>query len=151
MTICPECHKLSRDDDFCSHCGAAVFGFENYSPKSADCAGYGKHDHDKITFDRSEHGTRIKEQQLTSQGRSAQSATYQQLADMFIPKQQPFPTQSSTSHNDTYQQIADLFSPTSQVRRPDRKQSAKATAIFLVVFIGFMIMMFILSMLGIIE
>ena len=26
MTRCPNCNKLSKDDDFCSHCGAAVYG-----------------------------------------------------------------------------------------------------------------------------
>ena len=63
MTICPECHRLSRDDDFCSYCGAAVFGYTDYSSKTASCLDIDRHSHDKITYDVSERGTRIKERE----------------------------------------------------------------------------------------
>ena len=51
MKFCNECKRLSKDDDFCSHCGAAVFGSNNYSASSVSCAGSKGHDHDKLTYD----------------------------------------------------------------------------------------------------
>lgn len=51
MKICPNCHKLSKDDDFCSHCGSAVYGDDNYTGnESINCDNYKDHDHKKQTF-----------------------------------------------------------------------------------------------------
>ena len=60
MKICPECHKISKDDDFCSNCGAAVFSADDYS-EDASCRDLSGHDHSKITYDRSERGTKLRE------------------------------------------------------------------------------------------
>lgn len=62
MKICPECHKLSTDDDFCSNCGAAVFGADDVTDSRAiDCDRIDRgHDHGKVTYDVSERGTRIR-------------------------------------------------------------------------------------------
>ncbi len=62
MKICPECHKLSKDDDFCSYCGAAVFTAEDYTDSaSIDCNRYDRgHEHRKVTYDISEKGTTLK-------------------------------------------------------------------------------------------
>ncbi len=51
MKMCPECRRLSKDDDFCSHCGAAVYDTENYSDiSSIDCSNYKEHSHEKQSF-----------------------------------------------------------------------------------------------------
>lgn len=51
MKICPECHRLSRDDDFCSRCGAAVYGDDDYSdPVSISCESDRTHSHKQETF-----------------------------------------------------------------------------------------------------
>lgn len=51
MKICPECHKLSKDDDFCSHCGAAVYGENDYSESDKiNCDNNRQHSHEKQTF-----------------------------------------------------------------------------------------------------
>lgn len=55
MRVCPECHKLSRDDDFCSHCGAAVYPDNNFTGGDIDCGSYrefdgGSHSHEKQTY-----------------------------------------------------------------------------------------------------
>lgn len=62
MKMCPECHKLSRDDDFCSHCGAAVYGDEDFSQGTLSCDEVKGHSHEKTTF---------------SGGTSAASGSYQ--------------------------------------------------------------------------
>ncbi len=49
MKMCPECHKLSRDDDFCSHCGAAVYGDDNYTD-IADISCGKIHSHEKVSY-----------------------------------------------------------------------------------------------------
>ncbi|MGN0641879.1 MAG: hypothetical protein ACI4JJ_01915 [Huintestinicola sp.] len=36
MTKCKNCGKLSRDDDFCNHCGSAVYP-DNCSIHEGDC------------------------------------------------------------------------------------------------------------------
>ena len=57
MTYCKNCHKLSKDDDFCSHCGAAVWGeneVSNDAPISCDTMK--DHTHDKVTYSTSERG-----------------------------------------------------------------------------------------------
>ncbi len=95
MKICPECHRISKDDDFCSYCGAAVFGADNYS-ESARCQDYSDHDHSKITYDRSERGTKIHEsapaQQKTADAffqfmDDDQNGTKVGMKDMFFPQQ----------------------------------------------------------------
>lgn len=54
MKLCPECHRLSRDDDFCSHCGAAVYGNDNYSDSAMiSCDSISGHDHRQETFSQS--------------------------------------------------------------------------------------------------
>ncbi len=51
MKLCPECHKLSKDDDFCSRCGAAVYNTENYSGDNLiDCSRQPDHSHEKTTY-----------------------------------------------------------------------------------------------------
>lgn len=50
MKMCPECHKLSRDDDFCSHCGAAVYGHEDFSQGTLSCDEVKGHSHEKTSF-----------------------------------------------------------------------------------------------------
>lgn len=57
MTYCKNCHKMSKDDDFCSHCGAAVWGddcISNDAPIQCDLLD--GHTHDKVTYDKSERG-----------------------------------------------------------------------------------------------
>ncbi|MGN0666987.1 MAG: hypothetical protein ACI4KF_10735 [Huintestinicola sp.] len=36
MRICPNCKKLSREDDFCNHCGSAVYP-DNCTIHDDDC------------------------------------------------------------------------------------------------------------------
>lgn len=55
MRICPECHRLSRDDDFCSHCGSAVYPDNTYTGSNIDCDSYrefdgGSHSHEKQSY-----------------------------------------------------------------------------------------------------
>lgn len=50
MKLCKECHKLSRDDDFCSHCGAAVFGLDDVTDLSVNCDRIHGHDHRKQSY-----------------------------------------------------------------------------------------------------
>lgn len=46
MKICPICHKLSKDDDFCSHCGSAVYAEEDHSSsEQIKCTNF--HTHEK--------------------------------------------------------------------------------------------------------
>ena len=57
MTYCKNCHKMSRDDDFCSHCGSAVWGEDYVSNDAAiNCDSLSGHTHDKVTYDRTERG-----------------------------------------------------------------------------------------------
>lgn len=64
MKFCPECHKISRDDDFCSHCGAAVYGEDDYSDSaSISCdnnrfGGEKYHNHAQQTFNDPRRGDR---------------------------------------------------------------------------------------------
>ena len=52
MKICPECHKISKDDDFCSHCGSAVYGHDDHSSSAEiDCDNYKGHTHEKQSYD----------------------------------------------------------------------------------------------------
>ncbi|MDD7280028.1 MAG: hypothetical protein SOT68_09510 [Oscillospiraceae bacterium] len=48
MKMCPNCHRLSKDDDFCSHCGSAVY--EDNTDYSIDCSQIPGHTHEKQTF-----------------------------------------------------------------------------------------------------
>ena len=48
MKLCPECHRLSKDDDFCSHCGSAVY--DDNTDYSIDCSQIKGHTHEKQTF-----------------------------------------------------------------------------------------------------
>ena len=48
MKMCPNCHRLSKDDDFCSHCGSAVY--EDNADYSIDCSDIPGHTHEKQTF-----------------------------------------------------------------------------------------------------
>ncbi|MDE7293454.1 MAG: hypothetical protein K2N72_03415 [Oscillospiraceae bacterium] len=57
MRMCPECHRLSRDDDFCSHCGAAVYPDNTYTGSNISCDNYrefdgGRHTHEKESYSR---------------------------------------------------------------------------------------------------
>lgn len=54
MKMCPNCHRLSRDDDFCSHCGSAVY--EDNADYSIDCSQIPGHTHEKQTFTQSDPG-----------------------------------------------------------------------------------------------
>lgn len=57
MKICPECHKLSKDDDFCSYCGAAVYGENDVSENDKiNCDNDRRHSHAKQTFTDSRKG-----------------------------------------------------------------------------------------------
>lgn len=48
---------MSKDDDFCSHCGSAVWG-EDYVSQDASirCDTLDNHSHDKVTYSKSERG-----------------------------------------------------------------------------------------------
>ncbi|MGN1105747.1 MAG: hypothetical protein ACI4RH_03785 [Huintestinicola sp.] len=48
MKLCPNCHRLSKDDDFCSFCGNAVY--DDNSESSIDCSQIPGHTHEKQTF-----------------------------------------------------------------------------------------------------
>ena len=48
MKLCPNCHRLSNDDDFCSFCGSAVY--EDNTDYSIDCSQIKGHTHEKQTF-----------------------------------------------------------------------------------------------------
>lgn len=50
MKYCNECHRLSRDDDFCSHCGAAVYGNDNASGGNISCDTISGHVHEQQSF-----------------------------------------------------------------------------------------------------
>lgn len=50
MKICPECHKLSKFDDFCSHCGSAVYGSDDFSQGTISCDDIKGHSHEKTTY-----------------------------------------------------------------------------------------------------
>lgn len=48
---------MSRDDDFCSHCGSAVWGDDYVSQDAAiNCDTMKDHSHDKVTYSKSERG-----------------------------------------------------------------------------------------------
>lgn len=50
MTRCPNCGKLSKDDDFCSHCGAAVYS-DDGDFSAPDCSSYESgHTHEKQSY-----------------------------------------------------------------------------------------------------
>lgn len=48
MKLCPNCHRLSKDDDFCSYCGSAVY--DDNTDYSIDCSQIKGHTHEKQTF-----------------------------------------------------------------------------------------------------
>ena len=57
MTYCKNCHRMSKDDDFCSHCGSAVWGEDFVSNDAAiNCDSLENHTHDKVTYNRTERG-----------------------------------------------------------------------------------------------
>lgn len=58
MKICPECHRLSKDDDFCSHCGSAVYGNDNISTGSISCDDLKGHSHEKTSYSQPQNYTR---------------------------------------------------------------------------------------------
>lgn len=48
---------MSKDDDFCSHCGSAVWGEDYVSQDvSIRCDTMKDHSHDKVTYSNSERG-----------------------------------------------------------------------------------------------
>ena len=48
---------MSKDDDFCSHCGSAVWGEDYVSQDvSIRCDTMEGHSHDKVTYSKSERG-----------------------------------------------------------------------------------------------
>lgn len=47
---------MSKDDDFCSHCGSAVWGENDISTGAAINCNSDGHTHDKVTYDRTERG-----------------------------------------------------------------------------------------------
>ncbi len=49
MKYCKNCHRMSRDDDFCSHCGCAVYGDDDYTT-DIDCDNYEDHSHEKESY-----------------------------------------------------------------------------------------------------
>lgn len=63
MKLCPNCHRLSKDDDFCSFCGSAVY--EDNTDYSVDCSQIPGHTHEKQSFSE-------------SKANSSQSRSYQQ-------------------------------------------------------------------------
>ena len=48
MKYCSNCHRFSKDDDFCTHCGSAVY--DDNSENSIDCSQIPGHTHEKQTF-----------------------------------------------------------------------------------------------------
>ncbi|MGN1090859.1 MAG: hypothetical protein ACI4Q6_10700 [Huintestinicola sp.] len=58
MKLCPECHRLSKDDDFCSHCGSAVYGNDNISTGTLSCDDIDGHSHEKTTYSQPQNYTR---------------------------------------------------------------------------------------------
>lgn len=48
MKLCPNCHRLSKDEDFCSYCGSAVY--DDNTGSSIDCSQIKGHTHEKQTF-----------------------------------------------------------------------------------------------------
>ncbi|MGN0637518.1 MAG: hypothetical protein ACI4J0_04025 [Huintestinicola sp.] len=48
MKLCPNCHRLSKDDDFCSNCGSAVY--DDNTDYSVNCSQIKGHTHEKQTF-----------------------------------------------------------------------------------------------------
>ena len=48
MKYCSNCHRFSKDDDFCSNCGSAVY--DDNSENSIDCSQIPGHTHEKQTF-----------------------------------------------------------------------------------------------------
>ena len=48
--MCPNCKRLSKDDDFCSHCGAAVYPDNSDYSANISCTGYEGHSHEKTTY-----------------------------------------------------------------------------------------------------
>lgn len=63
MKLCPNCHRLSKDDDFCSHCGSAVY--DDNTEYSVDCSQIPGHTHEKQSF--SENNTYSQHKQSYSQ------------------------------------------------------------------------------------
>lgn len=47
---------MSKDDDFCSHCGSAVWGENDISTNAAINCDSDGHTHDKVTYNRTERG-----------------------------------------------------------------------------------------------
>lgn len=66
MKMCPSCHRLSKDDDFCSHCGSAVY--EDNTDYSIDCSQIPGHTHEKQTF--TQNDTRMSQSYQSDSGRS---------------------------------------------------------------------------------
>lgn len=51
MKYCNNCHRLSKDDDFCSHCGCAVYGNDDNYSENISCESIDKnHSHEKVTY-----------------------------------------------------------------------------------------------------
>lgn len=51
MKYCNNCHRLSKDDDFCSHCGAAVYGDDEDHSANISCEDFEDgHSHEKVTY-----------------------------------------------------------------------------------------------------
>ena len=48
MKLCPNCHRISKDDDFCSRCGSAVY--DDNTSYSVDCSQFSGHTHEKQSF-----------------------------------------------------------------------------------------------------
>lgn len=137
MKICPECHKISKDDDFCSHCGAAVFGFDNYS-ESARCNDYSGHDHSKITFDRTERGTKIRDREKLDEMANT-------VRSMFLEGTTPptYPTQMPNGQMQNYNLFDQRNQYMNNMRNNTNKaqQKAAAYAAAIVIFIVVVIIM----------
>lgn len=76
MRMCPNCKRLSRDDDFCSRCGAAVYPENSDYSEDISCTGYAGHSHEKTTYTRpysTLSGNGRTEQPKQSGSRNAQS------------------------------------------------------------------------------
>ena len=58
---------MSKDDDFCSHCGSAVWGEDFVSNDAAiNCDSLENHTHDKVTYNRTERGEAYISPRVTS-------------------------------------------------------------------------------------
>ncbi len=145
MKICPECHKISKDDDFCSHCGAAVFGFDNYS-ESARCNDYRDHDHSKITYDRTERGTKIHDRERLDEIANTVRSIISEGTSQTPPTYPTQMSQQSSDHKYTYPNMYIPGNKNMYARRQymQRNASQKRTAAVYGTAIVIFILMFVI-------